>query len=128
MFKVYISVDIEGANGIVYPHQTAISGGEFYYAAREQLHNELDVIIQALLVEGIEAITVNDAHGVMDNLLITKLSPKIELITGKPKPVSMLAGLDNSYSCVFLVGIMQKPHHQRVFWLILFRQFLRTLS
>lgn len=102
--KVYISADIEGVNGVVYPHQIEKSGGDSYLLAKKQQYEELNCIIDALLSQDVEKITVNDAHGVMDNIPLTEIDPKVELITGKPKPVSMLFGLDSTYSCVFLIG------------------------
>lgn len=108
MLNIYISADIEGVNNVVYPHQTDPSGGELFLKALDQQHKELNCIIEGLLEAGVDKITVNDAHGRMENLHISGLNPKIELISGKPKPVSMLAGLDNSYSCVFFTGYHAK--------------------
>ena len=102
--KVYISTDIEGVNGVIYPYQTEKSGGDSYLSAKKQQYEELNCIIDALLSQNVEKITVNDAHGIMDNIPLTELNPAVELITGKPKPISMLYGLDSTYSCIFLVG------------------------
>lgn len=104
MINVYISADIDGVNNVVYPHQTVISGGESYFLALKQQHEELNRIIEGLLEAGVDKITINDAHSTMENLHISELNPKIELISGKPKPISMLSGLDNSYSCVLFTG------------------------
>ena len=113
MLKVYISADIEGVNNVVYPHQIDTSGGESYILTRKQQALELNCIVEALLEAGVSKITINDAHGSMDNLHITELNPKIELITGKPKAVSMLANLDNSYSCVFFTGYHAKAGSEK---------------
>jgi D-amino peptidase len=103
MSKIYISADLEGVNGVVYKHHTEATADGYKYAQKQQ-HKELNCIINALLESGATQITLNDAHGSMDNLLLSELSPKVELITGKPKPVSMLTGLDETYSCVILAG------------------------
>jgi len=103
MSKIYISADLEGVNGVVYPHQIETSD-EGYKYTRKQQHKELNCIIKALLEAGITHITLNDAHGRMDNLVLSDLNPKIELITGRPKPISMLAGLDESYDYVIFTG------------------------
>ncbi|OGI21993.1 MAG: hypothetical protein A2287_07940 [Candidatus Melainabacteria bacterium RIFOXYA12_FULL_32_12] len=108
MINIYISADIEGVNNVVYPHQTEVSGGESYFLALKQQHEELNRIVEGLLEAQVDKITINDAHGTMENLHISKLSPKIELISGKPKPVSMLSNLDESYSCVFFTGYHAK--------------------
>ena len=108
MTKVYISADIEGVNGVVYPHQTDFSDSQSYICAQKQMHAELNCIIKTLLEQGIIDITLNDAHGSMENLKITELNQNVELITGKPKPVSMMAGLDNSYDCAIFTGYHAK--------------------
>jgi len=104
MLNVYISADLEGTNGVVYPHQTVESGGEAYFKSTEQQHKELNCIVESLLELNTDKITINDAHGSMENLNLAELNPNVYLITGKPKPVSMMAGLDESYSCVILAG------------------------
>ncbi len=40
MLNVYISADLEGTNGVVYPHQTVESGGEAYFSSVEQQHKD----------------------------------------------------------------------------------------
>jgi D-amino peptidase len=104
MLSIYISADLEGTNGVIYPHQTVEVGGESYFSAVEQQHKELNCIVEALLELQADKITVNDAHGSMENLNLAELNPNIHLITGKPKPVSMMAGLDETYSCVIFSG------------------------
>jgi len=103
MSKIYISADLEGVNGVVYPHQTEPTNEGYKYAQKQQ-HKELNCIIEALISAGAEHITLNDAHGSMDNFNISEINSKVELITGKPKPVSMLTGLDESYTCVIFAG------------------------
>ena len=103
MSKIYISADLEGVNGVVYTHQIEPSNEGYKYAQKQQ-HKELNCIIEALINAGADHITLNDAHGSMDNLTLSELNTKVELITGKPKPVSMLTGLDESYTCVFFTG------------------------
>jgi len=110
MLNIYISADLEGTNGVVYPHQTVESGGEPYFAAVEQQHKELNCIIEALFESGADKITVNDAHGSMENLTLADLNSNVNLITGKPKPVSMMVGLDSSYSCAIFTGYHAKAN------------------
>jgi len=112
MSKIYISADLEGVNGVVYPHQTEPTNEGYKYAQKQQ-HKELNCIIEALISAGVSHITLNDAHGSMDNLNLSELNSKIELITGKPKPVSMLAGLDSTYDCVFFTGYHSKAGSEK---------------
>lgn len=104
MLKVYISADIEGINGVVYPRQTNKIGGDDYFRARKQQIIELNHLIQSILEIGAYHITLNDAHASMDNIDILELHPQVELITGKPKAISMMHGLNESYSCVVFAG------------------------
>lgn len=109
MLNVYISADLEGVSNVIYPHQTFPSGGDSYLQAVNQLHNELNCIAGTLLsTNKVGKITINDAHGTMENVKIDLINKSVEIITGKPKPVSMMAGLDESYDCVFFVGYHAK--------------------
>lgn len=108
MLKVYISSDIEGVNGVVYPSQISKSGGNDYFKAKKQQIAELNHLIESIFEAGAEQVTVNDAHATMDNIDITELHPQAELITGKPKLISMMNGLDESYSCVIFAGYHAK--------------------
>lgn len=103
MSKIYISADLEGVNGVVYPQQLEPSNESYKYAQKQQ-NKELNCIIEALIQAGVEHITLNDAHGSMNNIIISDINSKVELITGKPKPVSMLYGLDETYDGVIFAG------------------------
>ena len=112
MSKIYISADLEGVNGVVYLHQLEPSNEGYKYTQKQQL-KELNCIIETLISGGSSHITLNDAHGSMDNLTLSGLNSKVELITGKPKPISMLTGLDESYTCVFFAGYHARAGSER---------------
>lgn len=113
MHKVYLSVDLEGINGVINEQQTLPTGGIFYENTLVQLHQELNSIIEGLKEEGIEYITVNDAHNTMDNISLSKLPNDVELFGGKPRDISMMYGLDESYDCIFFIGYHSKAGHER---------------
>lgn len=104
--KIYISSDLEGVNGVVYPHQTFPEGGLGYQKAIRQQALELNVIVDALFNNGAEQVTINDAHGAMENLSVVDFSNhrNVEIITGKPRDYSMVNGLDSTYDGVILHG------------------------
>ncbi len=102
--KIYISADFEGLNGVTSYEQTLSQNKELYEPCRKQLHLELNAVISALVSIGITDITVNDAHMKMDNILLSELPGFVKLISGKPKPVSMMYGLDESFDGVFFIG------------------------
>lgn len=106
--KVYISVDLEGVNGVCKFSQTLKEYHNEYYTALEQLHKELNAVIKGVFKANVDHITVNDAHSSMTNLKLTHLDDRVSLVTGKPKLISMMAGLDSSYTAVILLGYHAK--------------------
>ncbi|MFA6989222.1 MAG: M55 family metallopeptidase [Candidatus Gastranaerophilaceae bacterium] len=104
MKKIYISADFEGINGVVNTSQITPLGGFAYEKSRQQLHRELNAVIQGLFSAGINQITINDAHNTMDNILLSEIPDNVRLISGKPKPISMMYGLDSTYDGVFFLG------------------------
>lgn len=105
--KIYISTDIEGLNGVTYENQIH-SQNEAFKQTRKQLHFELNTVIESLLENNISEITVNDAHELMDNISLSELPSNITLITGKPKPISMMYELNETFDGVFLIGYHSK--------------------
>jgi D-amino peptidase len=101
--KVYISVDMEGIAGVVNGEQTSMSGSD-YGLARRWMTEEVNAAIRGALAAGATEIVVNDSHGSMRNVIISELDPAAYLITGSPKPLSMMQGIDETYDAIFLVG------------------------
>jgi D-amino peptidase len=101
--KVYISADMEGIWGVVHGDQTTAASSE-YGPARRWMAEDVNAVIQGLLEAGAGEIVVNDAHGSMRNLLPDTLNPKASLVSGSPKPFSMMQGLDASFDAVIFVG------------------------
>lgn len=101
--RVYISADIEGISGVVASLQTEDAEKEFEWA-RRLMTGEVNAAIAGAFAGGATEVLVNDSHGNMRNVLIEDLDPRAELITGSPKPYSMLEGLDGSFDVAFFVG------------------------
>ena len=101
--KVFISVDMEGIAGIVNGDQTS-SAGKDYGIARRWMTEEVNAAIRGALQAGATEIVVNDSHGSMRNVIISELDPAAHLITGSPKPLSMMQGIDETFDAVFLIG------------------------
>jgi D-amino peptidase len=107
--NIYISADLEGVLGVTSPHQcfpTADPAG--YHQAVNQLVLELNTVIASFQRHGTHTFTVNDAHGYMANLAPLHLPNHVRLLTGKPKPCAMSAGLDATYDAVCFVGYHAK--------------------
>jgi len=101
--KVYISCDMEGISGVVASKQTQMNGEE-YKRAQKLMTGELNAAIEGALAGGATEILVNDSHGSMRNILIEDLNPSAQLISGSPKPLSMMQGIDESFDAAFFIG------------------------
>lgn len=101
--KVYVSVDMEGISGVVDGSQVTEDGRDFA-AARRWMAEDVNAVIAGLIEAGATEIVVNDSHGGMRNLLPDALHPRASLISGTPKPLAMMEGIDDSFDAVAFVG------------------------
>jgi len=102
--KVFISADMEGVAGIVHGEHTMREGKEHERARRLMTHEVNAAIEGALEADKNVKVVVNDSHGTMRNILPEELHEAAELITGSPKPLSMMQGIDSSFDAAFFVG------------------------
>ncbi len=65
---------------------------------------ETNAAIEGAFAGGATEVCVNDAHGTMRNLLIEDLHPDAILVTGSPKPLTMMQGIDSSFDLAAFVG------------------------
>ncbi|QCJ41114.1 aminopeptidase [Bacillus sp. S3] len=101
--KLYMSVDMEGITGMV-DHTQVDSGKHNYERSRIIMTDEANHVITAAFESGCNEVVVNDSHSKMNNLLIERLHPETQLITGDVKPFSMVQGLDASFHGAAFVG------------------------
>jgi len=101
--KVYISCDMEGISGVVASKQTEMDGEE-YKRAQKLMTGEVNAAIEGALAGGTSEVLVNDSHGSMRNILIEELNPGAQLVSGSPKPLSMMQGIDESFDAAFFIG------------------------
>ncbi len=102
--KVYISADIEGVSGVVSSGLHTMPGGGDYGRARALMTGEVNAVVEGALAAGATHIVVNDSHGPMTNLLIEKLNPEALLVSGTPKPLSMMEGIGEEFDAAIFVG------------------------
>jgi D-amino peptidase len=100
--RVFISVDMEGIWGVVHAEQT--SPGPEYAAARRWMAEDVNAVIDGLLKAGVPDIVVNDAHGSMRNIVADAINPRASLVSGSPKPLTMMQGIDSSFDACIFVG------------------------
>lgn len=110
MTRLYISADLEGALGVTSPLQCSPKGdAEGYRQAVSQLGKEVSAIIHAALqADDTIQIIVNDAHFGMTNLSLPDVGNRVQLLSGKPKPCAMTAGLTSQIDGLMLIGYHAK--------------------
>jgi D-amino peptidase len=105
--RVYISIDMEGVAGVVHEDQTdpiePRHGGE-YNRFRRLMTNEANAAIAGALEAGATGVVVNDSHWLMRNLVAEELNPVAELLSGGPKRLSMVEGIDGGFEAAMFVG------------------------
>src|SRR6266699_2649954 len=95
--RVYISVDMEGIAGVVHESQTDPTTPAFaaeYARFRRLMTAEANAAVEGALAAGATRVLVNDSHWFMRNLLAEELHQSAELVSGDPKPRSMMQEID----------------------------------
>jgi D-amino peptidase len=105
--KVFISVDMEGITGVVHGDQTTPGTAE-YAAACGWMAADVNAAIHGALSAGATEIVVNDSHGSMRNIDPALIHPAASLISGSPKPLSMMQGIDASFAACIFIGYHAK--------------------
>jgi D-amino peptidase len=103
LVKVFISADLEGISGVVGSSQTGPDPTEEYARACRLMTRQVNAAVAGALEGGADLVVINDSHGSMRNILIEELHPRARLITGSPKPLSMMQGVEGS-DLAFFVG------------------------
>jgi D-amino peptidase len=101
--KLYVSVDMEGITGLV-DHTHVDSNKHNYERSRIIMTDEANHVVATAFEQKWQEVVVNDSHSKMNNLLIERLHPETQLITGDVKPFSMVQGLDETFDGAIFVG------------------------
>jgi D-amino peptidase len=101
--KIYISVDMEGIAGVVTDDQLGPSGFE-YSRFREFMTREALAAVRAATEAGATEILVSDAHGNGENLLIEMFPKNVRIVRSWPRPLSMMAGIDETFHAALCIG------------------------
>jgi D-amino peptidase len=94
---------MEGIAGIVHSDQVTM-GGNDYQLARRWMTEEANAAIQGAIDAGATEIVVNDSHSTMRNLIAGEINPAARLITGSPKTLGMMQGIDETFDAVIFIG------------------------
>ena len=101
--RVFVSVDMEGIWGVVHGNQTSSDSPE-YGPARRWMTEDVNAVVAGLFEAGAAEVVVNDSHGSMRNIIPEDLDPRASLISGSPKPLSMMQGIGASFQACLFVG------------------------
>ena len=105
--NVFISVDMEGISGIVDSNMTGRDKVE-YEKGRSLMVADVNAAIDGVLSLGEAEIVVSDAHGGMKNINPEDLNNAAVLIRGSPKPLTQMAGINDSFDAVLFLGYHSK--------------------
>jgi D-amino peptidase len=106
--RVLISADMEGATGVTCPDD-CLPGTPQWDRFRRFFTSDVNAVAQGFFDSGAEQVIVNEAHNSMRNLLIEDLDPRIRLLTGNHKPLSMMEGIADRPDLVAFVGYHAGP-------------------
>ncbi|MFW5904867.1 MAG: M55 family metallopeptidase [bacterium] len=101
--RVFLSVDMEGATGVVTPEQLGPEGFE-YARFREFVTEEALAAMEGAREAGATEFVVADAHGNGQNLLIERFPDDVEIVRSWPRPLHMVQGIDESFDAAFFIG------------------------
>jgi D-amino peptidase len=112
--KVLISVDLEGASGIVtarecgYPEKP-IGDPEAtpdYLNARSLLTGDVNAAVEGAIKAGAAEFVLHDSHGLnYRNINLNDLHPSVEVISGMPIIFYEYEDLNNSYDAAFMIAM-----------------------
>ena len=101
--KILISTDIEGVAGVYHPEQTR-PGNPEYERARLLMTHEANAAIAGAFDGGATEVLVNDSHGGFRNMPPDLLDARAQAVQGKPRYLSMVAGVDQRVHAVCMIG------------------------
>jgi D-amino peptidase len=99
--KAFISVDMEGMPYVVIPGHLNLKGA-LYEEARKTATKITLITAEELHKNGFDEVVVADSHGPMVNLHVDELPECVEIIRGYPRPLSMVAGVEDCDAALFL--------------------------
>lgn len=111
--KILISTDIEGVAG-VFHHEQVRPGNPEYERARLLMTQEANAAIAGAFDAGATEVLVNDSHGSFRNMPAELLDPRARAVLGKPRYLSMMAGVDDAVSAVCMVGYHSRAQSRGV--------------
>src|SRR2546426_171980 len=105
--RTYISIDMEGIAGVAHesrPAPTTPAAAAEYGRFRRLMTSEANAAVEGAVAAGATRVLVNDSHWFMRNLVVEELHQAAELLSGDPKPHSMVQGIDGGFDAALFIG------------------------
>jgi D-amino peptidase len=100
--KVFVAVDMEGIAGLVQ------WDGAQRELERRLMTEEVNAAARGAFAAGATEVFAGESHGNMRNLLPESLDPRVGYLSGQPKPMNHMAGVDSSFDLALFVGYHSK--------------------
>ena len=100
--KVFVAVDMEGNAGLVQWDDTQRK------LERRLMTKEANAAARGAFAAGATQVVAGESHGNMRNLLPELLDSRVSYLSGQPKPMNHMAGIDASFDLALFVGYHSK--------------------
>ena len=100
--KVFVAVDMEGIAGLVQWDSTQRD------LERRLMTEEVNAAARGAFTGGATEVVAGESHGNMRNLMPELLDERVRFLSGQPKPMNHMGGVDSSLDLALFVG-----HHSR---------------
>jgi D-amino peptidase len=100
--KVFVAVDMEGVAGLVQWDNSQIE------LQRRLMTEEVNAAARGALAAGATEVFAGESHGGMRNLLPELLDSSVGFLSGRPKPLNHMGGVDSSFDLAMFVGYHAK--------------------
>lgn len=104
--KLYLSLDMEGMPGTFSWEHEKSDRAAVKRCFRAHVQTVLEAVLSHPVSPRLEEIRIADSHSAGDNLDydITMMDKRISLISGSPRPLYMMPGLERGFDQVWLLG------------------------
>lgn len=92
--KILISADMEGATGVTWPADV-LPGTPQWERCRSMFTSDVNAAATGFFAGGADEVLINEAHWTMRNLLLEQLDERVEMLTGRHKPLTMVEGVQH---------------------------------
>ena len=96
--KVFVAVDMEGIAGLVQWDNTQRD------LERRLMTEEVNAAARGAFSGGATEVVAGESHGSMRNLMPELLDERVRFLSGQPKPMNHMAGVDSSFDLALFVG------------------------